>query len=496
MKSRPKQTAQVVQGIGLGIRIAHAFILGGAILLTTSARGETLQEALAAAYRSNPTLAAERASLRATDELVPIARSDGLPALSGAIGVQDDLYQGGAGFSDIGRRLSASADLSVPLFSGGAVRNSVSAARARVNSGQAQLTSVESQIFAQVVAAYMDILRDEAIVELNLRNVAVLETNLVASRERFTFGELTRTDIAQSDARLSVAEGELELARADLISSRENYVRLVGNEPGELQQPPPLPPRPDTVVGAVEIALDENPDLEASRLQAVASDFDIDVARASRLPRVSVFAQSDHSGWPGNNQAALPGVGQDVRRVTAGLSLTFPLYQGGRPAAQIRQAQARRSEALELAMETERFVVAQTRTAFARLRATEIVITTANEAVDANALALEGVRAENTVGTRTVLDVLDAERELLNARVRLISAQRDEYVAAFNLLVAMGRAEAEDLGLSIDAAYDPRLNYERATSSFWDWDDRRDPVVTSTATSSTSPQNSEIESAD
>ena len=166
--------------------------------------------------------------------------------------------------------------------------------------------------------------------------------------------------------------------------------------------------------------------------------------------------------------------------MTAGVTLSIPLFQGGRPAAQVRQAQSRTSQAIENYVEVERGVIAQTRGAYAAWQANQQIIAASQQAVSANALSLEGVRAENSVGTRSILDILNAEQELLSTQVQLVSAQRNAYVAAFSLLAAMGKAEARDLGLGGGTLYDPEVNYRRVRGQIFDWND--DPAPKQVAT--------------
>ncbi|MFM6853131.1 MAG: TolC family protein, partial [Sphingopyxis sp.] len=205
---------------------------------------ETLQGALAAAYESNPTLTAARSGQRAIDENVPIARADGLPSANASASYNEQVVQASSSAFTPDRLISTQGQISVPLYQGGMVRNAIRAAETRVESGQASLRATESAIFSQVVGAYMDVLRDEAVVGLNRNNVQVLTVNLQASQDRFDIGDLTRTDVAQSDARLAIARSQLEAAEARLISSRESYIRLVGVQPDALQAPPVLPGLP------------------------------------------------------------------------------------------------------------------------------------------------------------------------------------------------------------------------------------------------------------
>ncbi|MDQ3077211.1 MAG: TolC family outer membrane protein [Pseudomonadota bacterium] len=460
-------------------------ILIGALslaLLAGTASADTLRDALVSTYSTNPTITAQRQNLRSTDASVAIARAAGRPQVSATVGVNRDITQAGV-FNRGGTKgpyLSGGVDLSYPLFSGGSVRNSIEAARTRVEAGRATLRAVEGDVFTEAVAAYMDVIRDRAIVELNTNQVRVLGTNLEATQDRFEIGDLTRTDVAQSEARLSLARADLATVAGRLASSEENYRRIIGRRPDALQQPPPLPPLPASADQAVQIALVNNPDLIAITSQAAAAASDVRVARASRLPTVSGVASGDYA-----NTLAGDVIGPRTGTATSvGVAGRIPLYQGGLPAARIRQAQAFEGQTLEQRIATERAVVATTRSAFAVHQAAQNAIASNNVAVSSNDLALEGARAENSVGTRTILDLLNAEQELLNAQVALVSARRDAYVAGFQLLNAMGQAEADDLGLEGGPFYDPLGNYRAVAGNWSDWasDARHTPVATRTVT--------------
>ncbi len=465
-----------------GIRLA---LLASAIGLAASpAAADSLREALNQAYRSNPTLQAARASQRATDETVPIQKSSGRPNASATAQHIEFVQQASTSFTAPARASAVGVDLNVPLFSGGAVKNAVKAAEIRVGAGQAELRATESAIFSQVVAAYMDVLRNQAIVGLTANQVDVLTVNLQATSDRFEIGDLTRTDIAQSQSRLAVAQSDFQSAQANLIGARETYIQLVGDAPDALQPPPPLPGLPDSPMAAMEIALENNPNLIAARERADASDLDINVAGAGRLPRVSLFAGGDYTNFLGS-LGSFTGAPADQTTTAAqvGVSISIPLFQGGRPAALERQAQANASAALERVIAEERDVIATVRAAYASWQAAGGIIESSLSAVAAAELSLEGVRAENTVGNRTILDILNAEQELLSARVQLVTARRNAYVAGFSLLAAMGRAEARDLGLEDEGPlYDPQANFDRVQGKWFDWDRDPAPVAQSTRT--------------
>jgi outer membrane protein len=464
-------------------RALRYLLLAGACLAATPATADTLKEALTKAYYDNPSLEAARANQRATDENVVIERADGLPSVNGTATVTEFLYDSDSGPGPA-RQFTSQASASLPIYSGGGTRNAIRAAQTRVLAGRADLRGAESDLFTAVVATYMDVIRGEALVALSRNNVEVLEVNLQATSDRFEIGDLTRTDVAQSESRLALARGDLESAEATLIAAREDYIALVGDAPDALQPPPPLPGLPVDVESAVDVALENNPDLLAARERAKAAGYDIEVAGASRLPQVSVFVGGNYNDYLGSIPRSLaPVLSNSTSSATAGVRATLPIYQGGRPAAFERQAQARSSAALEQVVAAERNVIADVRSAFSSWRAANAIIASSQTAVEAASLSLEGVRAENTVGNRTILDILDAQQELLRAQVQLVTARRNAYVAGFSLIAAMGRAEARDLGLGDEGPlYDPAENYDRVRGIIWDWASDPDPVTQSTRT--------------
>jgi outer membrane protein len=458
------------------------------VLVAGTASADTLREALVSTYNANRTLTGQREALKSTDAGVAIARAAGRPQVSATVGVTRDLTRSGR--FDVGSKgpfITGGVDLSYPLFQGGTVRNNVEASKTRVEAGRATLRAVEGDVFTEAVAAYMDVIRDRAIVELNENQVKVLSTNLEATRDRFEIGDVTRTDVAQSEARLSLGRSNLTTAQGRLATSEENYRRVIGKRPDALQPPPPLPPFPATADQAVQVALANNPDLIAVARQAEAANYDVRSVRGSRLPTVSAVASGDYANTISGDTQGIPRSGTAT---SIGVQGRIPLYQGGLPAARIRQAQALEGQTLERRIETERAVVANTRSAFATYKAATDAITSNQVAVSANELALEGARAENSVGTRTILDVLNAEQELLNSQVLLVTARRDQYVAGFQLLNAMGQAEADDLGLEGGPLYDPLGNYRRVAGDWSDWsgDPRHTPAATSTVTPAEQPQ--------
>jgi len=473
---------------------AWAGLLAG-VALALPAQADDLRGALISAYQTNPTLQGARANQRANDENVPIQKADGRPAADLQVQHTEFLKQNAASFVAPKRLLQADVSASVPIYSGGAVRNAIKAAKTRVEAGQADLRGTESAVFSQVVGAYMDVILNEAVVGLNRNNFEVLRVNLDATRDRFEIGDLTRTDVAQSQARLELARGDTLTAEANLAAARERYIQLVGQAPGQLEAPPPLPGLPAKPEEAVAVALEDNPDIIASQERRKAAGFDIEVAGASRLPRLSVFGGASRQDYldslDGGNIPGLT-IPQVATTAQVGVRASIPIYQGGRPAALRRQAQARAGASLEEEISVERDVIAQVRSAYTSWQAASAIIASNQTAVDAATLSLEGVRAENTVGNRTILDILDAERELLNAQVQLVTARRNAYVAGFTLLAAMGKAEAQDLGLDGGPLYDPDVNYERVRGKWFDWENDPAPKAQSTRTVDTPAQNGEI----
>jgi outer membrane protein len=455
-----------------------------ATLMAGTASADTLRDALVSAYQTNPTLTGQRETLKATDAGVAIAKAAGRPQVSATAGLNRDLSR--QGILDTGGKgptLSLGADLSYPLFNGGSVKNSVRAAETRVEAGRATLRAVEGDVFTEAVSAYMDVIRDRSVVELNENNVKVLTTNLEATRDRFEIGDLTRTDVAQSEARLQLGYSQLATSQGQLTASEASYRRVVGHPAGQLAPPPPLPPLPATDDEAVRIALANNPDLLAVTRQARAAGYDVRVAQAGRLPTLSGVLSGTYLNELGGAESGFSSTGTQT---TLGVNARVPIFQGGLPGARVRQAQAQEGQAFETVVGTERAVVSTTRSAFAAYDSAKRAIQAQTIAVQANELALEGARAEQSVGTRTVIEVLNAEQELLNSQVALVTAKRDAYVAGFQLLNAMGQAEAQDLGLDGGPLYDPLGNYRRVANSWNDW--ATDRTHTPVATRTVSPQ--------
>jgi outer membrane protein len=428
------------------------------------AQAETLREALATAYVNNPVLEAERASVRAEDENVSQALSGYRPTVSGSATIAKSRSRNffdEAGGKQTLTPVTAIVAAEQPVFRSFRTYNAVKESKTRVQAARSDLTSTEQDVMLNTVSAYMDVLRDQAVLELRRNNVQVLDRQLGASRDRFEVGEITRTDVAQSEARKSGAISSRSAAEADLTASRSAYERIVGNAPGTLSQPEPMGALPESEPRAIEIALAENPNLIAARLEEEAARQAISTAKSELGPEFGIVAQYEYQE------------DQFVRGFSAGTTsimarATVPIYAAGVTSSRIRQAKQVNAQARMQTIETERLIRERVANAWERLRAARAIIESSNAQVDANKIALEGVRQEQEVGSRTTLDVLDAEQELLDAEVNLVRAQREEYVAQFQLLSAMGRATAEALNLPVER-YDPEKYYNHATGSWFGW---------------------------
>ncbi len=440
--------------------------LGAAVIAlgTAPAQAETLREALATAYQNSPILEAERAGVRAEDENVSQALSGYRPTISGNASIAKSRSRNffdAAGGKQTLTPVTAAIAAEQPIFRSFRTYNAVKESKTRVEAARSGLVSTEQDVLLDAVAAYMDVLRDQAVLELRQNNVQVLDRQLGASRDRFEVGEITRTDVAQSEARKSGAISSRTAAEADLSASRTAYERVIGNAPGTLTQPESFGALPESEGRAIEIALSENPDLKAARLEEEAARQAISTAKSELGPEFSVVAQYEYQ-----EDQFVSGFSATTGSIMA--RATVPIYAAGVTSSRIRQAKQINSQRRMQAIETERQIRERVSNAWERLRAARAIIESSKAQVDANKIALDGVRQEQEVGSRTTLDVLDAEQEALDAEVELVRARREEYVASFQLLSAMGRATAEALNLPVER-YDPERYYDHATGSWFGW---------------------------
>ena len=428
-----------------------------------SARGESLIEALTMAYQSNPTLRAQRARLRATDEGVAEALSGWRPEVE-VVGTGAKTEQRfNAGIADSNRTpYSGSLSLSQSLYRGGRTVAATNLAESQVEAARARLTSVEQVVLLDAVTAYMDVVRDEAVLELNVNNEQVLARQLDATRDRFSVGEVTRTDVAQAESRLAGALADRRQAEGNLEVGRATYRQIMGAMPGTLSRPDlPRPPAADGEEAA-RLADAQNPDVLAAIHDEAAAQINVRAVTGELLPSVDLTANASRS-----RDQSIKDRTTNTLSVTA--ALTIPLYQTGSVSARVREAKQLADRARRLIDEARRAAAQDAASAWENLDAVRSRIEALDSQVRAAQIALDGVTQEATVGSRTVLDVLDAEQELLNAQVGLVGAQRDEIVAHFDLLAAVGRLTARGLSLPVDP-YDEKEYYSTIRNKWWGLD--------------------------
>ena len=452
------------------------FWLAALVMFSNVAQGsaETLSGALARAYGANPQLNAQRAQVRAVDETVPQALSGYRPRaqLQTDAGAQfqrerspeertigDGEDESTAQTRRIQRRttLPRGAELSVEqnLFDGGRTKNSVRQAESQVLAARETLRNAEQNVLLDAATAYMDVLRDQAVLDLQRANVKLLEETLSQARERYTAGQVTRTDIAQAEARLASGRAQVNLAGANLNTSRARYRQIIGAEPRSLAQGAPVSDKllPRNAVDGVRIALAQHPAIRAALYGVDAAELEVRVVKSALYPAVSLAA------------GLVPRYDSEVRNdrlrgASSTLQLTVPIYERGEVYARTRQAKEstsqRRAEA-EIARDEVRAALS---TAWSVLEAAKAQIDSSQTQIQANEIVLKGVREEAQAGQRTTLEVLNAQQELLNARVSLTTAHRDQVVASYALLLATGRLSARALGLGAKV-YEPKQHFDQ-----------------------------------
>ncbi|MCG8547383.1 MAG: TolC family outer membrane protein [Alphaproteobacteria bacterium] len=436
----------------------------------TAAQGESLSEALILAYINNPTLQAQRASLRATDEGVPQALSGWRPTVEivsdGSVVTQD----GNATNAETRGRYSANLRVTQNLYSGGGTVADIERAEDTVLAERARLAATEQDVLFNAVQAYMNVFRDEAVLRLNINNEKVLARQLEATRDRFNVGEVTRTDVSQAEARLSRATADRIQAEGDLQISKGVYQQIVGQEPGKLSPPPDVKDLPSSRQESVAMAQDNNPSVRAAFFDERSARKNVSLVRSELLPRVDLVGE----GGRAKNQSST-GTVRDSASVTA--QLTVPLYQRGSVSSRVREAKQLVGQNRLRLLEAKRQATEDGNSAWESLITARARIRSFSAEVRANRIALEGVQQEALVGSRTVLDVLDAEQELLDAQVNLVRAERDEAVAQYDLLSAVGRLTASDLSLDTQI-YDPQKYYNDVRDKLWGLGDSTDSQKT------------------
>ena len=435
-----------------------AMVAGGA----SPAGAETMAQAMAAAYLSNPVLLAERAALRASDEQVPQALSGWRPTVTvtGDLGKADVKSESSFFTSEEVRTPSSiSINITQPLYRGGRTVAQTRRAENLVLADRERLVDAEQNVLLEVATAYMDVLRDRAVLKLAMNNEQRLRRQLEAAQDRFDVGEVTRTDVAQAEARVANAVAERVGAKAELTAAGASYLNVVGSLPRELASPPILTYLPRTEKEAREIAVEFNPTIRRAIYIERAARADIAIQFGVLLPRLELTAEMSRIEDAASRNSL-------TTRKQISAQLTVPLYQSGSEHAQVRATREVASQRRIEIEEARRSVLETTTLWWETLVTARAQITAFREAVRAAEIALDGVEQEAAVGSRTTLDVLDAEQELFLVRVDLVRAEHDDVVASFTLEAVIGRLTAANLGLPVEA-YDPTRHYLKVRDMFW-----------------------------
>ena len=425
---------------------------------TALAQPRTLQDALAAAYANNPTLQAARAQLRATDEGVPQALAGWRPTvtLGGGLGYGDGSIraanQRGTSYTRNNRDVAtAQATLTQPLYRGGATRAGTNQADNRVFAQRGRLLATEQQVFTDTINAYVNVIQTQQVLQLNINNEQVLSRQLQATNDRFRVGEITRTDVAQAEAALAGARATRQTSEGNLQTARATYRRLVGELPNQLVEPQPIKLPVRNQAEAAQLASANNPNVVAALFDDAAARDAIDVAFAALMPQLSVQAQAARS-----DNASVAG-----QRTIGGqvlLNASVPIYQGGSEYSRVRQARQTEQQARKTVEDVRRQAIQQATQAWEVLQAARSTIESTRAQIRANQIALEGTQREAIVGSRTTLDVLNAEQTLLNSRVTLVQNLSNLVTNSYTVAAAIGRLTARDLNLNVPL-YDETAYY-------------------------------------
>ena len=450
------------RSVWLGGVSAAALAASACLLTASTARAETLRQALTAAYQTNPRLDAERAKLRATDEDVSRAESGYRPTVDGSadIGRQDITSQPASATSGKAEPWGYSISVRQSVFSGFRTSNEVSEAEATVKAGRENLRQVESSVLLEGVGSYMDVVRDMAIVRIRDSNVGVLSRELEAAETRRAVKEVTKTDVAQAAARRARAISAADLSKANLKVSRANFERIIGHAPSGVGAPSlKLKQLPHSIEEAWRTAEELSPNVNSAMFREEAARFAVDKVRGELLPEVNIEASFAHRENP---NAAFDE--QEAASITGRVSV--PFYDGGEIRARVRQAKHTHVSRIQEIEQARSETQANVTSAWSKLMASRAQLKSDTIQVEANRLALEGVREEEKVGQRTLLDVLNAEQEFLDAQIELTTTRRDLVVASYELLASMGTLNAETLELGSEV-YDPEAHFEEARQNWF-----------------------------
>lgn len=436
------------------------------ILHATPSLAETIEWALVQAYQSNPQLNAQRASVRSTDENVPQALSGYRPrvAVTASGGYQrTDVSEG---FGGAAQKLHADqtptavgATISQTLYNGNRTANQTRAAESQVSAAREGLRVLEQSVLLSAATIYMDYLRDSAIVEVQISNVNVLEQTLKQTQDRFNVGEVTRTDVAQSEAQLAAGRTQLLAAQSTLTTTRANFRRIIGFDPKNPQPGSPVDRfLPRTLAAAVNQGLVENPNVTAAMYGIDVSFLQVKINEGALFPTITLQASAQQA-FDQSVTVNKSFLGSAIAQVS------IPIYQGGSEYSLIRQSKESLGQQrlnLDQVRDQTRATVAQ---GWGQLVATKSQVSSAQAQVTASEIALNGVREEARVGQRTTLDVLNAQQALVNARIALVTAQHDRVVASYSVLSAVGRLSPTTLKLNT-SIYDPSVHYHQVRDSW------------------------------
>lgn len=426
-------------------------------------RADTLESALARAYAAHPSLNAQRAGVRVSNEGVAQAVSGYRPRINGTLdaGVQyNDVTIPGARTNTTLNGRGGALQVDQTLWNGNRTFNRVRSAEAGVFAAREILRNTEQTILLEAATAYMAVLRDSAVLNLRNNNIEVLDEQLRQVQDRFSVGEVTRTDVAQAQARLAGARSQASAAQATLKASLARYRQAIGGEPSKLAPGRPIENLlPRSLDLAVQSGLAQHPSITSALHNVDLAEFNVKTIEGELLPTLSVT---------GRVQQRYDSQIEDDRRFSASAvaTLSVPIYEGGEVYARARAAKetlGQRRLEVDVARDTIRANVIAT---WGQLEAARAQILAAQAQVQAAETALSGVREEAKVGQRTTLDVLNAQQELLDARVALISAQRDRVVASYQVLAAIGRLSVTTLGLRV-AAHDPKVHFDQVKNKPW-----------------------------
>lgn len=424
--------------------LVSMLLLGSAVALSPAAHAETLQDALTAAWLNNPGLDQQRDAADIAEERITQARAQRRPRVDLFSGYEYRSIDSNRPFSfNAGDFPVATAQLEtrLPLYTGGRLNAGVRQAEAGAMAADAQLESAGQTLLLDTVTAYVDILRDRQVILIRENSIDLLSGQLTQSQDRFDVGDVTRTDVALSQSRLEGGRAQLAAAEAQLEGSLAVYGFLTGLEAGDLAPVPPAPELPDSFEAALDVALRSNPEIEAARHAEQAAEEGIAVAKGALRPEVSIIGQAGVEEYHTD--------GFTDTQVIAGAQARFPLYAGGANSSVLREARLSRSQAQSRLAQLQRLIRTDVARAWYAHLAAERAVAASDRQVEAAEIAYEGAQEELAVGTRTTLDVLDQEQQLLEARLGLASAERDRYVAAHQLLAAMGQLTPQRLGLSV-----------------------------------------------